>query len=238
MRRGCFLFILIGAIAACSSEDPVNPDTGFSYFPLKTGKSWIYQVEETTITQSIEQVVNYDLKVTVTDSTKNSSGGYTYILHRETKMSDTNPWQSLDTWSASLLTNQMIQNESNTVFVKLIFPPAPGLKWNGNQFNNLPDNGNVFNGKDSETYQVTDFDKPITLETGLEYPKTLTVIQNNFTDAIVGRDERSEVYARNVGLIYKEVIQLEYCSTPSCLGQQKVDKGVIYIQTLKAYASQ
>lgn len=238
MRSGCFLFILIAALAACSSEAPVNPDTGLNYFPLKTGKSWIYQVEETTINQSIESVVNYDLRVTVTDSTKNSSGGYTYSLHRETKTSDISPWQSLDTWSASLLTNQMIQNESNTVFVKLIFPPARGLKWNGNQFNNLPDNGNVFNGKDSETYQVTDFDKPITLETGLEYPKTLTVIQNNFTDAIVGRDERSEVYARNVGLIYKEVIQLEYCTTPSCLGQQKVDKGVIYRQTLKAYASQ
>jgi hypothetical protein len=238
MRRGCFLFILIGAIAACSSEDPVNPDTGLSYFPLKTGKSWIYQVEETTITQSIESVANYDLRVTVTDSTKNSSGGYTYILHREKKASNTSPWQPLDTWSASLLINQMTQNESNTVFVKLIFPPASGLKWNGNQYNNLPDNGNVFNGKDSETYQVTDFDKSIALETGLEYPKTLTVIQNNFTDDIVGRDERSEVYARDVGLIYKEVIQLQYCTTPSCLGQQKVDNGVIYRQTLKAYASQ
>ncbi|MEQ1585557.1 MAG: hypothetical protein ABL895_06750 [Cyclobacteriaceae bacterium] len=238
MRSGCFLFILIAALAACSSEDPVNPDTGLNYFPLKTGESWIYQVEETLINQSIESVINYDLRVTVTDSTKNSSGGYTYILHRETKASGTNPWQPLDTWSASLLTNQMTQNESNTVFVKLIFPPASGLKWNGNQYNNLPDNGNVFNGKDSETYQVTDFDKSLTLDTGLEYPKTLTVIQNNFTDGIVGRDERSEVYALDVGLIYKEVIQLEYCTTPSCLGQQKVDKGVIYRQTLKAYASQ
>lgn len=238
MRRGCFLFILIVAIAACSSEDPVNPDTGFNYFPLKPGKSWIYQVEETTINQSIESTVNYDLRVTVADSIKNSSGGYTYILNRETRTSDTSPWQSLDTWSASQLNNQMTQNESNTVFVKLIFPPASGLKWNGNQYNNLPDNGNVFNGKDSETYQIIDFDKSITLETGLEYPKTLTVIQNNFTDDIVGRDERSEIYAREVGLIYKEVTQLEYCTTPSCLGQQKVDNGVIYRQTLKAYASQ
>jgi hypothetical protein len=85
---------------------------------------------------------------------------------------------------------------------------------------------------------VTDFDQSISLETGLEYPKTMKVIQNDFTDAIVGRDERSEIYARNIGLIEKEVIQLEYCTTPGCLGQQKVDKGVIYRQTLKAYAAQ
>ena len=237
MRRG-FLYTLLIALGACSTEDPVNPDTGLNYFPLKTGNSWVYQVEETTINQTIENKVNYDLRVTVTDSIKNQSGNYSYILHRERRTSDSDPWQSLGTWSASKLNNQMTQNESNTIFVKLIFPPSTGITWNGNQYNKLPDNGNLFNGKDSDTYQIVEFDKSITLQTGLTYPETLTVVQNNFTDDIVGHDERSEIYARDTGLIYKEMVQLEYCTTPSCLGQQKVDKGVIYRQTLKAYASQ
>lgn len=237
MRRG-FLFILLIALGACSTEDPVNPDTGLNYFPLKLGNSWVYQVEETTINQTIESKVNYDLRVTVTDSTKNQSGNYTYTLHREKRTSESSPWQSFDTWSAGKLNNQMTQNESNTIFVKLIFPPSSGIRWNGNQYNNLPNNGNLFNGKGSDTYEITEFDKSIMLENGLSYPETLTVVQNNFTDAIVGHDERSEIYARDTGLIYKEIIQLEYCTTPSCLGQQKVDKGVIYKQTLKAYASQ
>lgn len=238
MRR-CFLFlVLIAVFIGCSSEDPVNPDLGLNYFPLTHGNRWIYQVEEIKINQAVENLVNYDLRVTVTDSIKNSSGGYTYTLLRETRTSDSQAWQSLDTWSSTRLNNQMTQNESNTVFVKLMFPPGLGLKWNGNEYNNLPNNGNLFNGSESEFYTVTDFDQSITLATGQEYPKTMKIIQNDFTDAIVGRDERSEIYARNVGLIYKEVIQLEYCTTPACLGQQKVDKGVIYRQTLKAYAAQ
>jgi hypothetical protein len=238
MRRCSLFFVLIAVVIGCSSEDAVNPETGLNYFPLISGNSWVYQVEEVTISQTVESLNNYDLRVTVTDSIKNSSDGYTYILLRETRTNDSQPWQPLDTWSATRLNNQMTQNESNTVFVKLKFPPGIGLKWNGNQYNNLPDNGNLFNGKNSEFYQVTTFDQAFVTETGLEYPKTMTIVQNKFTDAIVGRDERSEIYAREVGLIYKEIIQLEYCTTPACLGQQKVDKGVIYRQTLKAYASQ
>jgi hypothetical protein len=238
MRSGSLFLILLAVIAGCASEDPVDPDSGFNYFPLKTGMSWVYLVEEVTINQGQESIATYELQVTVTDSSRNSSGGYVYILNRATRTSENTLWQTLDTWSATRLNNQMTQNEGNIVYVKMIFPPSDGLKWNGNEYNNLPNNGNLFNGSESEFYMVTDFDQSISLETGLEYPKTMKVIQNDFTDAIVGRDERSEIYARNIGLIEKEVIQLEYCTTPGCLGQQKVDKGVIYRQTLKAYAAQ
>jgi hypothetical protein len=133
--------------------------------------------------------------------------------------------------------NQLIQNEGNELFVKLIFPVSNDLTWDGNQFNNLPNSGNLFNGNGSEVYHVTEYDQSKTLTTDLEFDKTITIVQNGFDDPIVGKDIRNEVYARDVGLIYKEVTQLEYCSVGNCLGQQKVDKGVIMIQTLKSYAS-
>jgi len=238
MKSGFIFLITLVLMMACAPEDPVDPDTGLDYFPLKVGNQWLYQVEETNINQSIEVSSQYELRVSVADSFKNMAGGYTYILHRETRSSETNPWQSIDTWSAWFSSNRIVQNEANVSFVKLLFPPSAGSYWNGNQFNNLPDNGNLFNGPDSESYQLTEIDMPMTLANGLEFPQTLTVVQNEFEDNIVGNDLRREVYAREVGLIYKEVMQLEYCSTPACLGQQIVDKGVIYIQTLKAHASQ
>jgi hypothetical protein len=160
----------------------------------------------------------------------------TFIFTRETRTSAASPWQSLDTWSARIENDQLIQSEGNTLFVKLLFPASTGLSWNGNQFNNLRNNGNLFNGSGSESYRITAYDLPFEIGS-MMYPKTLIVVQNNFVDAIVGEDQRQEIYVRDIGLVYKEVIQLEYCSTPDCLGQQKIDKGVMYVQSLKEYAS-
>lgn len=236
MRRYCNVIVWIGVLLSCSSEEAVNPDFGYTYFPLRTGIRWIYQIDETTIIQSQETTRSYELRVTITDSV-NSQGNVDYILTRDIRTSASDSWQGSETWSARIQNNQLIQNENNSLFVKLIFPPSRGLFWNGNQFNNLPEHGNLFNGSNSESYYIMGYDLPFRIGT-TEYPESLMVVHNNFDDAIVGKDQRHEIYTPNVGLIYKEVRQLEYCSTPDCLGQQKIDKGVIYIQSLKEYASQ
>jgi hypothetical protein len=99
------------------------------------------------------------------------------------------------------------------------------LSWDGNQFNNST----------TESYVISELNASITLPSGFEAEQSLTVIQNDLLDNIVETDQRKEVYAKGVGLIYKEIIQLQYCTNPNCLGQQKVDKGVILIQSLKEH---
>jgi len=237
MNSSRLFLLLLSILVACSSEDPISTDIGLNYFPLRTGSEWIYQVEETIINQAVEEKTTYELRITLVDSIKNDNGTYAYIFNRATRTEDENPWQSISTWSASVNKNQLIQNESNIHFVKMIFPLFSGSRWNGNQYNNLADNGNLFNGQGSELYELTEFDKPLLLSSGLEFQRTSTIVQNNFVDPIVGTDQRKEVYARDVGLIFKEIIQLEYCTTPACLGQQKVDQGVMYVQTLTSYAA-
>ncbi|MBK8291588.1 MAG: hypothetical protein IPK96_12285 [Flammeovirgaceae bacterium] len=158
MRRYLGIILAIGVLLSCSSEDPVNPDFGLNFFPLQTGMSWIYQVDETTITQLQEAKLTYELRVTISDSVRNSSGQDTFIFTRETRTSSASSWQRLDTWSARIENDQLIQSEGNTLFVKLLFPASIGLFWNGNQFNNLLNNGNLFNGSDSESYRITAYD--------------------------------------------------------------------------------
>jgi hypothetical protein len=91
MRRYLGIILAIGALLSCSSEDPVNPDFGLNFFPLQTGMSWIYQVDETTITQLQEAKLTYELRVTISDSVRNSSGQDTFIFTRETRTSAANP---------------------------------------------------------------------------------------------------------------------------------------------------
>lgn len=231
--KGIGLALLVVLVSCADDPDPV--DWGYQYQPLGVGLQWTYEVTETMINQQVETTRNYELKITITDSALTGENRY-YVLSRETRLNETEEWQPLDTWSITVSTNQLIQNESNINFVKLRFPLGPAANWDGNQYNNLPDNGNLFNGTGSELYRVTHFEKPLTLSTGLTLEKTITVVQNDFTDPIVGQDQRHEVYGADVGLVEKKISQLEYCTTPNCLGQQQVATGYVYSQTLKSYA--
>jgi len=239
MRIGFVVFLIFSALVfSCSEDEPVVPDMGFEYYPLKVGNYSIYQVNETSISLSVETKTTYELKVTTTDSIVNDKGLTTYVLVREKRVDSSVGWQSLDTWSVQLIDNRIVQNEANVIFVKILFPPSVNLKWDGNQFNNLPNDGNLFNESGSEHYFVSTLNEGISLSSGFETDNSLTVVQNDFSDEIIGMDKRKEIYASGVGLIYKEVKQLTYCtSSASCLGQQKIDNGVILIQSLKEYGN-
>ena len=130
--------------------------------------------------------------------------------------------------------NKLIQNESNVLFVKLFFPLSRDLKWNGNEFNNLPNSGNIFNDRNSELYSIGGIDLPTALPSGFETDHSLEVVHNNYEDPIIGSDQRKEIYAKGVGLIYKEITQLQYC-TANCPAPKRIDKGLIFVQTLKEH---
>ena len=51
-------------------------------------------------------------------------------------------------------------------------------------------------------------------------------------------DQRKEVYARGVGLIYHEIKQLHYCTADNCRGQEKVENGLDYKQEIIEYGVQ
>ena len=224
----CFLFsAMLILLDGCSYSDAISV-SGQSYFPLRVGNYQIYQVSETNIqhtfcTDTSQPTNTYQLKVLTFDSVKNAEGGYTFLIHRYTRVDSTQSWVDLDTWSARVTSNQVIVNEGNTSYVKLIFPLVNNSKWNGNLFNNLGE----------EDYHFTNFNQPYQITNGKRYATTLTVVQSDNEDFFVFNDKRIEVYAPSVGLIYKETTQLTYFQDP-CYGQQKVKSGIIYSQALKS----
>jgi hypothetical protein len=238
MGKGLGVFLAISSlIFSCSADEPVIPDMGYDYYPLQVGRYTIYEVEETSISQSVETEVSYEIRVTVADSSINQQGIVTYVLVREKRADASDNWESLDTWSTEIINNRLVQNEGNTLFVKLIFPPSLNLSWNGNQFNDLTDNGEIFYDGDVTQYRISEINQPVTLNTGFTANSSLTVLQNDYNDDFTGIDERKEIFSKDDGLIFKEVIQKTYCSdfNDPCYGQQKVDNGFIFIQSLKEH---
>jgi len=238
MKNSLGVIVMLWMLLSCSGGDPVPLDIGLDFFPLQVGMYRTYRVEQTTYQSSQATRVMYDLRVTITDSFPNPDGSYTYTLVHERRSNETAPWVSTATWSAKLVGNQLVQNESNVLFVKLLFPVAGSLEWDANQYNDLPNHGNYFPSDTRNVSELTDIDEPIDLG-DLRFEKTATVVQNDLDDAITGRDLRYEVYVKGVGLVYKETDQVEYCTNqPSCLGQRQIVRGLIYKQQLMEYGPQ
>jgi hypothetical protein len=62
----------------------------------------------------------------------------------------------------------------------------------------------------------------------------LQVKQEDTEDLLI-KDKRLEIYGKDVGVIYKEVTDLEYCDDVDCFGQQEIKKGIIYKQSILSY---
>lgn len=226
MRYWLICLIISCQTMSCSTDEAAPAASVKDYFPLKIGATHIYAVEE-TVTQQIsgESKSTYELKTVVSDSIPESDGEFTYVIQRYRRNDAQSPWTNLPTWSARVSKFQAIVSEENTGYLKIEAPVLEGKEWNGNLPNIL----------DEDKYSLIEVVKPYSTSSTNSFPNTITVLQNDNKDLIVFQDKRSEIYALGVGLVYREILQLEYCTDPTCLGQQKVTKGLDYKQTLKEY---
>lgn len=192
---------------------------------MSKGRFQVYDVNEIVYALGDPDTFIYQLKTVVIDSFLNATSAYTYVIHRSVRNDDSQPWTYKDTWSSSIEKNQAIEREENIDFVKLIFPFQVGLKWNGNAYNTLAEEEYELESLTSKTFN------------DITFSDCLTIKQRDNQDFIVNLDMRYESYAKNVGLVYREKTQLFYCTDTNsgCIGNQIVDEGTIYIQTIAAY---
>ena len=218
--------MLLGLCVSCNDDSGPEPDfgDGRDFFPLDPALTLIYRMEEISFFPSVD-TLNFQLRVQVVDSFENQAGGVTYIQHLFTRNTAHDPWQFLRAWSARLEENRAIQTEENVSFVKLFVPIAENLEWDGNAFNVL----------EKDTYRMVDVFSSFITPAEDTIPNTLTVIQEDNQDFIVSLDRRKEIYAQDIGLVFKEVILLNYCTHPHCIGQQIVESGTKLTQYLLEY---
>jgi len=236
-----YLWLISGLMmwVSCEESETLSVQSDEEFFPLMVGFYQIYQVEETIYSELNEPVENvYGLKVMVVDSFQNLSGSITYVIHRSTLQTGQDTYEYFDTWAARKESDQVVVDEGNTSFIKLAYPLVIGKQWNGNALNDL--GGEQSCGENPSTacdiYRVESVG-PVSIN-GLSFNDTLEVLLNNNADPIVKQDIRKEIYARNVGLVYKETSILEYCTVGSCIGQQQIDKGIESKLTLVEYGNE
>jgi len=209
----------------CGEVETIKQHNDMEYFPLQVGYFQIYAVEHTTYT-GLDQstTLEYDLKTEIIDSFKSPEGSTIFVIHRSKRENESDPWEFIDTWSARLTEFEAIMNEGNTSFVKISFPVFKNKDWNGNALNSL----------EEELYTLEEVDISFDLENGIEFSDCVVINQQDYI-AADRQDFRREVYSRDVGLIFRQITTLEFCTENSCFGQQLPISGIDYHQILKEY---
>lgn len=226
--RYSIILLLVLSLSGCS-ESEVALDTdrlGFHYFPLEVGSYRIYDVEENIYSVLGVDSKVYELKESVVDSNLNAGNNLQYIIHRSTRLNESEKWTLDSIWTAQKTTNIAVLTENNVPFVKLSFPVVHKLEWDGNRLNSL----------NSEIYWYN-MELPDTTIMDSLYQDIVQVVQNDRGEDFLGLENRSEIFAPNVGMIIKESVILKYCQT-DCNEEKEIESGREIVMTIKAYGKE
>ena len=216
---------------SCESENNnvVVEDLPADYFPMKKGVFQVYDIHKVAYALSVPTERNYHLKTVLGDSVDRGDGTYSYVQYHYERESANQNWIYVATWAVQADERELIVSEGNTGYLNYKFPLAKGYSWNGNAYNN----------GEADEYIMEDI--KVSQVIGNEnFSDCIVINQNDNQDFVVYLDQRKEIYARNVGLVSKAVRQLHYCtdSNSGCLGQQVVEEGVEYTQTLVSHGEE
>lgn len=221
----CFVSFL-----SCKKENKNFEDATRNYFPLKMGKYVTYAVDsvyyiDTTCTQyNVKSQMKYAITDTFTDKKKRLS----YIMNVYSRPYDGAIWHSINVILLTPTTNGLLYFQDNAQYTKLMFPVVEGFSWLGNkdiqtniaQLSYLKNwNYTYKNYHESYNTGYVNFDNTVTLllnDESVNYPNVDSAVDAYRTYA-------KEVYAYNVGMVYKEWTHWTYqADTEKCVQGYRV----------------
>jgi hypothetical protein len=214
MRLYLTLFSLIVVFTACenSTVAPNEEVLGLQFFPINSQDHDRFEVEEINYNNDgTIDTTRYVLQDEWNDSIATSNGvkleGYRFRIGQNGNK------EVVSTIVKNRTSNLAKLKVGNSEEVKLSFPIEEGKSWNGQPQEFEEDEFRMF--KAFQSYELGDS----------IYGNTVQVIQEDNQDSIANFDQRIEVYAAHVGLIYKISSQLEFCRETECLGLQEIEFG-------------
>lgn len=194
-RRNYFHFfvcvLLFGTLLSCKKSSP--PIFHFEYFGLNPGRYIIYDVVEVTHDQALLQhdTVYYQLKTYWGPIYIDNEGREAREFHRYRRDSIGSAWTQVEIWTGIIDGIRAELVEENQRVVKLVFAPTYEKQWDANAYN-------IYG--EMECY-YTDIHEAYT-SGSTSFDSTLIVEQEDYTN-IIDTLRKYEVYAKNIGLIYK-----------------------------------
>lgn len=210
-------------LTGCKEEQADPAEMYYGYFPDQVGHFVIYVVDSVVYDDFTGQVLEfqYEVKELIESRLNEWEGEESFRLERYVRPDAESSWEIKDIWQAKVLPDRAEKTEENITYIKLVFPPGLGRKWNGNAFNTLGE----------QEYRITEAHKPYLISPTLSFDSTITVLQNDFF-TLISEDFQEEKYAKNIGMVFKRFRQVE----------KEVDgtitRGVDYTYQIKAFGQE
>ena len=226
-KVGYLLVLLTGLFYACTETEEINDSvTGKAFYPLSIGDYRIYNVTHVRFDQdTVTDSATFQLRERVDTLYNNLAGEPTYKIIRSKRNKPTDQWRDDSVITVTISNTQVRRTADNVSLVKMVFPVTENKTWNPNVFNTMePGNARYVNVNQAYTLN------------GKGYTNTATVLVNDFV-SVINKDVRTEVYAENVGMIYKNYEVLQYCNDNQIcdVGEDYILFGYHRTETLESY---
>ncbi|MDR0940684.1 MAG: hypothetical protein LBM68_00490 [Bacteroidales bacterium] len=197
------LIIYIGIIlvaTACNSVDPQPIEAnGFNFIPLEQGSVTEYKqtLVHIDLPAGIYDTTEWLLRETMGEQISQSGDSKIYRIEVQRRGINDTAWQPYTVYELQVSNEQIVRVEANTAIVVLRFPMEEGKTWQGNALNTMP----------NEKFQYRKLNIDTTIQT-IVYDSVCEVVHRDFLNLYTLQSQK-ELYRRNVGLIRKEIYNVE-----------------------------
>ena len=216
---------------SCKKEIESPPDVGYDYAPVNIGTYVVYDVDSTVYDDFALDTTytKYRIKEKLEEIYVDNQGRQAIKLVRYIKMYDSLinydniAWTVKDVWNYTKTNTSLEVVEEDVRFTKLSFPIKIDATWNGNALNTI--------GEWNYTYDYINQSETIN---GVHFENVLLVVQKNDKNNAIHREYFIEKYAKDVGLVYREIKDLYAAPKVDLITglllpvEQRIEKGVIY----------
>lgn len=210
------IFVLFTSCKDEAPEEPNDLTIGQSFYPIQKGQFQTFFVKQTRFALNENPVTTtYQLKEVIGDEFVGENGEKLNEVLRYVRVGGLDNFRLDSVFSVRKDENVVVKMEHNIPYVKLDFPIEEGKTWNGNQFN----------ARSLKDYLAQDVNSAKLIGSN-NFDRTITVIESQ-DSSLVDKELRYEIYADEIGLVYKKTESLLYCNQPECFGQKVIERGII-----------
>ncbi|QCR21863.1 hypothetical protein [Pontibacter sp. SGAir0037] len=209
-RLSFFLLLALFSLAACK-ETFIETDpgvVGYGYYPLEVGDYRVYSVTDIKFLDNEGDTSRFQLKEEVAESFVDQTNTLVYKIIRSVRPDAQASWVEDSVMVVAKFSTSVILTKDNVKSVKLVFPVKNGKAWSADAYNNRTVNSEN-DGKEKYTYASVG--EPFTVN-GSTYNQTLTVVQGKPASNFIMLSDRKEVYAQDIGMIYRLFNKAAYCN--------------------------
>lgn len=243
MRHNIIYFLLAFVLLFNACEKQTDPDDFtldnlYEYFPANIDNGLVYQVDSMLFKRGISgleiDTQSYIIETYLTDSI-NAPNASSYVWEKKYQSTESPFNVHYQVVSKTISQNRAIIQEDNLSYISLVFPPKVQSRWNGLSLINADSVEYTILGERIRPFK--DWNDFRILETNgtysygdMTFNSVVTVLQTDTENAIEKRYSL-ERYAKNFGLIYKELWILDTQNISDLPWEQKAERGFILKQS-------